>query len=99
MRAILAIALLLPAMAFSQQPRVLPPSEIRPDESYAFFRPLSFSTDPFTGDCACMACVIINSTGEYVQVRMPCDDCNALRAGDTLWLQVVPDNKKGIEQP
>ena len=92
MRHILITAFLLPVAAFSQHHiRVLHPAEICPEESYAFFRPFSFSTDPITGGCACMACVVINSTGEYVQVRLSCEDCNALRTGDTLWLEVVPE--------
>lgn len=86
--------LLLPLSAAAQQPqpRVMPPDEIRPDERYEYIRPLSFSTDPYTGQCACMACVMVMSTGEYVQVRMSCDDCNQTTIGEVIEMNVVPSN-------
>ncbi len=93
MRTQAIIAIALPLCAIGQQPRVLRPAEITPAERYIYVRPMSFSTDPITGRCACMACVIVQSTGEHVQVRMACDDCNDIRPGESFRLEVTPDQQ------
>ena len=97
MRTQAIISLALPLCALAQQPRVLPPKDITPWERYTYVQPLSFSTDPLTGRCACMACVIVGSTGEYVQVRMSCEDCNATLPGESFSLDVTP--VQGITYP
>lgn len=84
------IALALPLSALAQQPRLLPLDEISPCERYTYIRPLSFSTDPRSGACVCMACLMIESTQEYVRVRMSCDDCNMATPGETFHMEVAP---------
>lgn len=90
MRTQAIIAIALPLCALAQQPRVLHPSEITPWERYEYVRPMSTSIDPLTGRCACMACVLVRSTGEYVQVRMSCEACSGSSMGEVFSLDVVP---------
>lgn len=95
MRTTLLLLLLATSTAAAAQVRALRPSQIDPETTYVFQR----CTDRYTtvgNQCASIAQFIIQSSGEWVEFPIACEDCLLWLPGLELHLEMPPGTNKSL---